>query len=67
MDSLDNFKAAQRAGWAYFTPLQAITTPAAARLVKFARIKPGMRVLDVACGTGVVAVTAARLGARDRT
>jgi SAM-dependent methyltransferase len=64
MDSLDNFKAAQRAGWAYFTPFQAITTPAAARLVKFARLKPGMRVLDVACGTGVVAVTAARLGAR---
>jgi SAM-dependent methyltransferase len=64
MDSLDNFKADQRAGWAYFTPLQAITTPAAARLVKFARLKPGMRVLDVACGTGVVAVTAARLGAR---
>ncbi len=64
MEPLDNFKAAQRAGWAYFTPLQAITTPAAARLVKFARLKPGMRVLDVACGTGVVAVTAARLGAR---
>jgi SAM-dependent methyltransferase len=64
MDPLDNFKAAQRAGWAYFAPLQAITTTAAARLVKFAHVKPGMRVLDVACGTGVVAVTAARMGAR---
>ena len=29
-----------------------------------AAILPGDRVLDVACGTGVVAVTAARLGAR---
>jgi len=40
------------------------TTPAAARLVRFAGVRPGQRVLDVACGTGVVAVTAARLGAR---
>lgn len=64
MDVLGNFKAAQKAGWAYFTPLQAITTPAAARLVKHAGLQPGTRVLDVACGTGVVAITAARLGAQ---
>ena len=64
MDVFDNFKAAQKAGWAHFAPLQAITTLAAARLVKHARIGPGMRVLDVACGTGVVAITAARLGAQ---
>jgi SAM-dependent methyltransferase len=63
MDALGNFKAAQKAGWAYFTPLQANTTPSAARLVKHARIRSGMRVLDVACGTGVVAITAAQLGA----
>jgi SAM-dependent methyltransferase len=64
MDVLDQFKAAQKAGWAHFAPLQTFTTVAAARLVKHARIKPGQRVLDVACGTGVVAVTAARAGAR---
>src|SRR5215471_100052 len=45
-------------------PLEAITTSAAARLVRFAGVTQGMRLLDVGCGTGVVAVTAARLGAR---
>jgi SAM-dependent methyltransferase len=64
MDNLDSFKAAQRAGWAHFAPLQAITTEPAAHLVRHAGIKPGQRVLDVACGTGVVAVTAAGRGAQ---
>src|SRR5262245_55365203 len=64
MEVLDKFKAAQRAGWAFFAPLQTYTTVPAARLVQHAGIRPGMRVLDVACGTGVVAVTAARMGAR---
>jgi SAM-dependent methyltransferase len=63
MDVLDSFKAAQRAGWAHFAPLQALTTEPAARLVTYAGIQPGQRVLDAACGTGVVAVTAARRGA----
>ena len=64
MDALETFKANQRAGWAHFAPLQAFTTAPAAQLVKFAGIGPGQRVLDVACGTGVVAVTAARAGAK---
>src|SRR4051794_18542446 len=63
-DALSKFKEAQREGWSKFAPLEAFTTPAAARLVRFAEIRPGQSVLDVACGTGVVAVTAARLGAR---
>src|SRR4051812_12293760 len=64
MDNLDEFKAGQRAGWAHFAPLQAITTEPAAHLVRHAGIKAGQRVLDVACGTGVVSVTAARKGAK---
>jgi SAM-dependent methyltransferase len=64
MTGLDAFKAAQRAGWAHFAPLQVQTTEPAARLVRWARIGSGQRVLDVACGTGVVSVTAARAGAQ---
>lgn len=64
LNPLESFKAMQKQGWAHFAPLEALTTPQAARLVKRAGIRPGDRVLDVACGTGVVAVTAARLGAR---
>jgi len=63
MDPIVQFKESQKQGWAYFVPLQALTTRAAARLVKYAGIRHGQKVLDVACGTGVVAVTAARLGA----
>jgi SAM-dependent methyltransferase len=62
-DALDKFKQSQKEGWAHFAPLEIFTIPPAARLVKHARIAPGQRVLDVACGTGVVAITAARKGA----
>jgi ubiquinone/menaquinone biosynthesis C-methylase UbiE len=64
MDAFDKFKQNQREAWAHFAPLEAITTPPAGQLVKFARVKPQDGVLDVGCGTGVVAVTAARLGAQ---
>jgi SAM-dependent methyltransferase len=63
-DALDKFKQSQKEGWAHFAPLEIFTIPPAARLVKHARIGGGQRVLDVACGTGVVAITAARKGAR---
>src|SRR5579883_2871498 len=62
-DPFESFKAAQKAAWASFAPLATLTTPVAARLVRHARVQAGQRVLDVGCGTGVVAVTAARAGA----
>src|ERR1051325_5686317 len=65
-DPIAKFKEAQRQGWKHFAPLEALTTPPAARLVKFANVRAGQNILDVACGTGVVAITAARIGARAR-
>lgn len=64
MDSFESYKATQKRAWPGFAPLEAFTTAPAWQLVKRARIHPGDRVLDVACGTGVVSVSAARCGAR---
>jgi len=65
-DAIAKFKQAQRQCWKHFAPLEALTTPVAARLVKFAKVRAGQDVLDVGCGTGVAAITAARIGARVR-
>ncbi len=62
-DPLAQFKQAQKLGWARFAGLEMHTTAAAAKLVRHAGITAGQRVLDVACGTGVVAITMARRGA----
>jgi SAM-dependent methyltransferase len=56
----------QRESWAIFAPTATFTTPPAAKLVEYAQVRAGTNVLDVGCGTGVVAVTAAGVGARVR-
>jgi SAM-dependent methyltransferase len=61
---LVKFKEVQKQGWVNFAQLEATTTPSAARLVSFGGVGADERVLDVACGTGVVAITAAGRGAR---
>jgi SAM-dependent methyltransferase len=63
-DPFAELKSRQREMWASFAPTAMFTTPVAAQLVKFSAIAAGENVLDVATGTGVVAITAARAGAR---
>ena len=62
-DPFFQFKQAQKQGWAHFFHLEALTIPQAPRLIRHAKVKAGDRVLDIACGTGVVSITAARMGA----
>jgi ubiquinone/menaquinone biosynthesis C-methylase UbiE len=64
MDPIAQFKETAKQNWSNFGALEMWTASAAPRLVRHAGIASGMQVLDVACGTGVVALTAARLGAK---
>jgi SAM-dependent methyltransferase len=63
-DPFAQYKAIQREGWALFAPLELLTIQPAGLLVEFARVSREQRVLDVGCGTGVAAITAARCGAQ---
>ena len=62
-DPFEAFKKTQRDVWKSFAPLAQMSTPSAARLVHFAGVHSRQNVLDVGCGTGVVAITARRAGA----
>lgn len=61
MTDLTTFKENQKKSWGLFAPLEMVTTITAATLVEYSSIKSGS-LLDVGCGTGVVAITAAQLG-----
>ncbi|MFN8388808.1 MAG: class I SAM-dependent methyltransferase [Bdellovibrionota bacterium] len=63
-DPFSEYKAAQRESWALFAPLEVFTIQSAGELAEHANVSVGQRVLDVGCGTGVVAIAAARRGAR---
>jgi len=63
-ETLTAFKEMQKQSWGLFAPLEIVTTMCAASLVNFSCIKKNDAVLDVGCGTGVVAITAARAGAK---
>ena len=63
MTPLEQMKEKAKTVWSDFASMENFTGMAAPQLVKFANINANDRVLDVACGTGVVALTAARSGA----
>ena len=63
MTDFHEFKSKAKAVWADFATMENFTGVAAPRLVKFANVGKKQRLLDVAGGTGVVALTAARAGA----
>lgn len=63
---VDDFRQAQRATWAAgdYCALSEYIADVGERVVERASLEAGMRVLDVACGTGNAAIPAARAGAR---
>ena len=63
MTKIEELKEKAKVGWASFISFEALTSTAAPKLLQFSGLRSGMKLLDVACGTGVVALTASRQGA----
>ena len=62
MTPSDHMKHRAKAVWSVFSIMENCTGTAGPRLAQFADIDANDKVWDVACGTGVVALTAARCG-----
>ena len=64
MSNISSIKNNAKKMWSTFAAFETVTALAAPELVKFAGVHRGDRLLDVGCGTGVVALTAAQVGAK---
>lgn len=66
MDAVEQMKVATKSMWSLgdYRAMAERLAPAAESLADFCQIRPGLRVLDVAAGTGNFAIAAARRGAR---
>jgi len=65
IDDLEAFKARAKATWTAgdYPRIARLTERAASEFIARLQLEPGMKVLDVACGSGNLAVPAARVGA----
>ena len=64
MSDIPSIKDKAKKMWSTFAAFETVTALAAPELIKFAGVHRGDRLLDVGCGTGVVALTAAQVGAK---
>ncbi|HEU4446843.1 MAG TPA: class I SAM-dependent methyltransferase [Nitrososphaeraceae archaeon] len=64
-DSIAEFKEKAKATWASgsYGEIANLLPPMSANLIRAASVRPGERVLDVACGTGITTIAAHRAGA----
>ena len=64
MSDISSIKDKAKKMWSTFVAFETVTALAAPELIKFSGVQDGERLLDVGCGTGVVALTAAQVGAK---